>query len=347
LGPTPSLKYLPASKADARQDETLLEMIRYRERTGHPHPALPLGPTGTRTMTCEEAAATRLFRERYFMAARESDIAGTRFEFDRREYCQTYRREGEDMIPNQPELIVGGFNFVAPQSGRFPPGTCVDIHSHPNVKSPANAIPSDLDQRVAHQLRTNALHRPGTRLDGAIMYYPPADTFYAYTGEFEGPGKRLVFRELIDPYPLGYVGAPRLSRSRLRLPGSPYKPYRPPAGRGDSPSPRRAPREEAPAREARLERLSVAPWEEWERGRPGAPADETRVRYVTAPLAHPKPRRPADNRPGLPGFALPPSPDPDGPGRARDTLPSSAHAHPDPADSRDPRDMGGLARSLP
>jgi hypothetical protein len=226
---TPSLSYQAKTPADLKTDEHLQEMVRYRERKGEPHPDLPLRPAGSRQMTPDEAAATRLFRERYFETGRKSDIEGSRWDFDRHEYCQTYRREGEEIVANQADMIVGGFNYVAPQSGRFPPGTRVDIHSHPNLRSKHNGMPSDLDQRVAHQLRTNALHRPGTQISGAIMYYPPKDVFYGYTGELVGLRKRPEFHELVDTLPMTHGGAPDISRMRLRVPSAPrqYLAYNP------------------------------------------------------------------------------------------------------------------------
>ena len=243
LGHTPSLKYQPLTRADRKTDEHLQEMIRFRERTGDPHPDLPTAPAGIREMTGEEAAATRLFRERYFMTGREANIEGSRWDFERHEFYQTYRREGDDIVANQDRLVMGGFNFVEPQSGRFPAGTRIDIHSHPDMKHPSNAIPSDLDQRVAHQLRTNALHRPGTRMSGAIMYYPPLDTFFAYSGELTGRRKRPEFHELADPFPLSYrPDVPDLKRARMRVPDAPrsYIAYHPDSHRPFAEVPSRA-----------------------------------------------------------------------------------------------------------
>ena len=226
---TPSLKYQPLTKADRKTDEHLQEMVRYRERKGQPHPDLPTKPAGAREMTGEEAAATRLFRDRYLRTELEANMNGTRGDFDRHEYCQTYRREGDEIVANRDGFIVGGFNYVAPQSGRFPPGTRVDIHSHPNMAHPANAMPSDLDQRVAHQLRTNALHRPGTMMSGAIMYYPPTGKFFGYSGELTGFRKRPEYHELIDTLPETHTTSD-YARARLRVPDAPprrYIPYHP------------------------------------------------------------------------------------------------------------------------
>ncbi len=300
LGHTPSLKYQPMTKADRKTDERLQEMIQYREKKGEAHPDLPTEPAGTREMTAEEAAATRLFRERYFMTGREANITGNRWDFERHEFYQTYRREGQEIVANQPELIMGGFNFIPPQSGRFPPGTRIDIHSHPHQKHPSNAIPSDLDQRVAHQLRTNALHRPGTSISGAIMYYPPEDTFFGYTGELTGRRKRPEFHELVDTFPMGYRdGTPDLRRARMRVPEAPLTQYLaynpalhapreiPDRGTHTPDAPRPAADRLAPAAPQRRAYSADG------RPREGVPSGGTQI-FAEIPLQHPRPRRPGE-----------------------------------------------------
>ena len=222
---TPSLDYLPLTKDDKKVEKYYQGLIKHRSKTGQPHADLPMQPAGKRLMTDEEAAATRIFKAQH---ARVPDA-------DSREYQQTYRREGDEMVANQDGLIPGGPNFVEHQPGMYPPGSRIDIHSHPDIVQPKNAVPSDLDYKTANQLRTNALHRPGTDLSGAILYYPPKDVFYGYSGERTGPNRTPEFHELVDPFPKST--APHVGQDpplRLRI-SDVTSPPRPPSPSGSYP----------------------------------------------------------------------------------------------------------------
>lgn len=212
---SPSLEYLPATVADRKRDLALGSMYPLRRATGVFHPDLPLHPDGYRPMTENESRAARDFKARYQALGREAEAAGRRDRFDALEYKQTYRREGDAIVANQPGLIAGTEWGIPRQSGLYPAGTVVDIHSHPNIPRPGNDIPSETDHRSAHRARTNALHRPGTSLDGCLMYDPITDAFFGYTGAPAGDRGKLAYHRLYDPFPApGQGNAPH-------TPGSP------------------------------------------------------------------------------------------------------------------------------
>lgn len=221
LSPTPSLSYKPATKQDKKADKQLAAMHQHREKTGTLHPDVPLYPSGRRPMSGEEAAATRIFKDRYQALGLEAAEAGVADVFRNREYGQTFRRDGGDMVANQQHLRVGERTSIGPEPGMFPPNTRMEIHSHPDIALPLNAIPSDLDHRSAHQQRTNALHRPGTEISGALLYYPPTDTFLSYTGALTGPRNAPEFQELFDPFPPSRLSTGSMPLSRLPIPDAP------------------------------------------------------------------------------------------------------------------------------
>ncbi|MDB5106029.1 MAG: hypothetical protein JWP91_3718 [Fibrobacteres bacterium] len=183
---TPSLEYKPQTKVDKRDAAYYRSIRAFRDQTGFIHPDIPMQPAGRRLMTPDEAAATLIFRDHH-----------DRVDDPQVEYLQTYRREGGEIVANQDQLIRGGHVHVDNVPGLYPPGSRIDIHSHPDVDRPLNAVPSDADYLHAQQVRTNALHREGTEMTGGIMYYPPTRTFFGYTGERVGPGMRPEFHELI------------------------------------------------------------------------------------------------------------------------------------------------------
>ena len=156
---TPSFDYDPKTLADRKRDLQLGAMYPLRRATGGLHPDMPLHPSQTRPMSREEAEATRDFKARYQAKAESAAGRGFKPAFDALEYKQTYRREGDAVIANQTDLIVGTPWGIKHQLGLFPAGTCVDIHSHPNVPRPGNNVPSEVDHRSAHRNRTNALDR--------------------------------------------------------------------------------------------------------------------------------------------------------------------------------------------
>jgi hypothetical protein len=223
---TPSLEYKPKTKDDKQVAGYYQNIRAHHNRTNTIHPDMPLGPAGSRAMTPDEAAATRIFKDQH------DRVPDTQVE-----YMQTYRREGDEIVANQQGLIQGERTRVGGVSGLYPPGSRIDIHSHPDVHKLTNSIPSDLDYLHAHHARTNKLHRPGTEMDGAIMYYPPTQTFFGYTGERVGPQRRPEFLELRDPFPSQGMDPNRAPIDRMRVPdGSlPPAPGSVPAAHGGSP----------------------------------------------------------------------------------------------------------------
>lgn len=198
---TPSLEYLPQTRTDRKRDVSLGGMLPHRQETGAFHPDMPLHPANSRPMSEAESAATRDFKARYEALGRSADQAGAKDRFDSLEYKQTYRREGDAILPNQPELIRGTEWGIHRQPGLYPAGTVVDIHSHPNLPRTGNDIPSETDHRSAHRVRTNALNREGTNLNGCLMYDPVSDAFFGYTGAPTGPRGQLEYQRLYDPFP--------------------------------------------------------------------------------------------------------------------------------------------------
>lgn len=198
---SPSLEYLPRTTADRKRDVKLGSLLPHRETFGEFHPDMPHHPANSRPMTGEEAAAARDFKARYEALGRSAERAGERDRFDALEYKQTYRREGDQIAPNQPGLIFGSEWGIRRQPGLYPAGTVVDIHSHPNIPRPGNNIPSETDHRSAHQVRTNALNREGTDLNGCLMYDPVSDAFFGYSGAPSGPRGQLEYQRLYDPFP--------------------------------------------------------------------------------------------------------------------------------------------------
>ena len=209
---TPSLDYEPRNLEARKRDLHLGSLYPLRRAVGDFHPDMPLHPAHTRPMSEDEALATRDFKARYQAKAVAAEQRGFKPAFDALEYKQTYRREGERLVPNQHDFIVGTEWGIPRQPGLFPAGTRVDIHSHPNIPRPGNNIPSEADHRSAHRNRTNALNRPGTDLPGAIMYDPVSDVFFGYTGEPTGRTGGLEYQRLYDPFPA--PAGPQTARAR-------------------------------------------------------------------------------------------------------------------------------------
>ncbi len=195
------MDYEPVTKEARKRDLHLGAMFPLRRATGKFHPEMPTYPARTRPMTRDEADATRDFKARYQAKSDAAEARGFKPAFDALEYKQTYRREGDRMLANQPGLIVGTDWGIPHQPGLYPPGTRVDIHSHPNIPRLGNDIPSEADHRSAHRNRTNALNRPGTQLDGSLLYDPVSDAFFGYSGEPSGRHGGLEYARLYDPFP--------------------------------------------------------------------------------------------------------------------------------------------------
>lgn len=146
--------------------------------------ALPTLPAGAFVMPGPTAQAARRFL---------NEMAFDDPFHERRkvgEYAQSYRMEGGQARPNAPIRYEAGNSVGLPPN---PPGTFLNIHSHPYVEPPRyNDFPSPQDQRSARDARKS--HEQAHEL----LYHPQTDSFYAYTGDLP-----LRFDQAILPAPDG------------------------------------------------------------------------------------------------------------------------------------------------
>lgn len=208
--PSPSTHYRPDFPADS---PLLPQYEHLKARADHPAPdgaidPLPHKPAYRKFMTPEQAAASAHFRNDYRLrrrAAHGQDSAdpanrtrpeflrhGREDDFTHSEMGRTYRRAGDGMRPNGPGPIFGetGEPSLPHRSGSFPPGTTVDIHSHPWDYTHA---PSPMDQAAIFEKRTNALNPPGVDVAMGMVYHPKYDSFLGFDGRLHG-GERVEGR---------------------------------------------------------------------------------------------------------------------------------------------------------
>lgn len=198
LYPSPEHPQTPAGSGRSAESAGVLLRFQVPRQV---HSATPADPSGTRPMTPMESEAASDFKARYEALGNSAEARGFKPAFDALEFRQTYRLVGDGAIANQEELIVAtpwGFRL---QSGRYPPGTCVGIHSHANLPRPGNA-----------------LHPPGTALAGSIIYDPVGDAFFRYSGGASGPGGGLEYAGLHDP-DTAAGGPMEIESTSLPLPG--------------------------------------------------------------------------------------------------------------------------------
>lgn len=180
--------------------------------------ALPTLPTAAFVMPGPTAQAARRFLNEMAFddPFHERRKAG--------EYAQSYRMEGGQARPNAPIRYEAGDSVGLPPN---PPGTFLNIHSHPYVDPPRyNDFPSPQDQRSARDARKT--HGQAHEL----LYHPQTDTFYAYSGQLP-----LRYDQAILPPPGNGKGRlPVLEPPLNPGPGPSSVPPRPGAGPAGPPS---------------------------------------------------------------------------------------------------------------